>query len=240
MRYTSPTFANEAMRMLSMMADLNAAIKMCGVRAMLAQSPEEKSREVIHMDELFSKTLTDGLVGAHTYCAMIHALGQAGEIDRALTLYHEIQDKNCFIHAAILQALRQNNRFPTLFNIYCDLIRSCAETDSHIFSIVILAARSNNQLRFAQYVYQDALERNQVNDFVARSYGAIGKILQSSAATVVPSAQNNPGQSGSVDLQRPSPNTNRMSALARAFLFPFADEKLPISSESVGASTLRK
>lgn len=233
MRHTPPASANASMSIFSKKADLNGAIKRCGIRALVAKSSEERIAEIARMDDLFLKALADGLVDSYAHCAMIHALGQAGEIDRALTMYREIQNKNCFIHAAILQALRKNNRFPILSNIYCELIRLSAETDSHIFSIVISAAKENNQLDFAKRVYRDAYDRNQINEFVVRAYGYTDKFLQLQTATAASSV-------GSVDLQKPSPGVNRMSALARAFLFPFAEEKLPTYSEAVGASTLRK
>lgn len=211
----SPTSVNASRDMAVEKAYLNSRIKCCGIRAEFA-NPEGKKTEINYMDDLFSNALAvNGLVDAYTYHAMIRALGQAGEIDRALILYNETRDKNCFIHAAILQALRKNDRFQALFNIYCDLIRSCAETDPHIFSIVISAARENNQLLFARQAYQEASNRNQINDFVTQAYGNIDELLPPMSAAAASSISRQPARNEKALPCSVNPN----SILVRAFYF---------------------
>ncbi len=231
MRNTTSMKTTWSQKMFSRKADLNHEIKRCGLRARFAQCPEEKEREVAMMDALYLTALNEGLQDAYAHRVMIQSLGQAGQIDRALTLYREIQYKNCYIHAAMLQSLRENGRFSTLFSIYCELIHTNTEVDSHIFSIVISAAKFNGQLNFAKRVYRDASEKMQLTDYVVKAYGNTDVLIQQVA--VLPATQpieNN----GAIHSQSAPLGVNRMTSITRAFLFPFAEPKLPVSSKVVG------
>lgn len=204
-------------------ANLNSEIKACGAHAKHAGSPKEKAAEIARMNLLFSTILTENLADEYAYCAMIHALGQAGEIVYALNLYHQTQYKNCFIHAAILQALRANNQFSTIFNLYFELIQSNVQTNSHIFSIVMLAAKEKNELVFAHRVYQDAVQRGQVNNFVGLIYRSIAS---AAAASSIQPTRNERGLPASVN-----PN----AALVRAFYYDHPFFNFNVQSISVPA-----